>query len=430
MTKKYQCPNCGVAMEFRPDTQEWHCEYCHSTFSLKELEKAESELAEALAKAGLGGTGETGLPAEGAESAEDVVADGDTTMQMTILRCQSCGAELAVDGTEASTFCAFCGQATVVIDRLEGWLKPDYIIPFQVTKEEAEKKIREKVSKGRFIPRKLRHFPAKRMRGIYIPFWLYDVYYADDAVWSYKKKVGKTYVTKSCKRAAECKFRDVPVDASKQMPDEASQRLEPYDMNGLKKFNPAYLSGFYSNRFDVLKEEATQTAVTRAGEMFDDRMEVEMKIDYPDGATKSLSQSVGEAINPRYALMPAWFVTFRQDDKPFNIMVNGQTGKVVCAMPFVKKKAIALLVFLLLLFCIPLGLFGGYAIPWMQNGKNEMTERIVFMLTFAFFIGCGVGCYHLFGRVRDMWDSLKENTELTNSEVTEQYVGERQDKSI
>ena len=428
MTRKYQCPNCGVAMEFQPDTQDLHCEYCHSSFTLKQMERMERELAEALAEAKIGSENSTKLPAEIKEENAEVVGDTDPMMQMTILRCQSCGAELAVDGTEASTFCAFCGQATVVIDRLEGWLKPDYIIPFQVTKEEAEQKIREKVSKGRFIPWKIRHFKTERLRGIYIPFWLYDVYYADDQIWSYKKRVGKSNVTKKCRRAAECKFHDVPVDASKQMPDGASQRLEPYDLKGLKKFNPAYLAGFYSNRFDVMKEDATPIAVTRAGEMYDERMQVEMGIDYPESPSMDLSRSMGEAINPRYALMPAWFLTFRQEGKPFNIMVNGQTGKVVCAMPFVKKKAITLFVLLLLLFCIPFGLFGGYAIPWMQNGKNEMTERIVFMLTFAFFIGCGYACFRLFGSVRDMWYSLSENMELTNSEETQQYVGERQDK--
>ena len=34
MTKKYPCPNCGVAMEFRPDTQMLHCEFCNPKLKL------------------------------------------------------------------------------------------------------------------------------------------------------------------------------------------------------------------------------------------------------------------------------------------------------------------------------------------------------------------------------------------------------------
>ena len=143
MTKKYPCPNCGVAMEFRPDTQMLHCEFCNSAFTPRQMAAMERELADVLKQEGL-----SAEPAA-ANSATPIAANPPAShlMQMTILRCQSCGAELAVSGTEASTFCAFCGQPTVVSDRLEGWLKPDYIIPFTVTKEDAATAIREKLSK-------------------------------------------------------------------------------------------------------------------------------------------------------------------------------------------------------------------------------------------------------------------------------------------
>lgn len=38
-------------------------------------------------------------------------------------------------------------------------------------------------------------------------------------------------------------------------------------------------------------------------------------------------------------LLPAWFVVFHHDGESYTIMVNGQTGKVVGAVPFDKKKA-------------------------------------------------------------------------------------------
>ena len=65
---------------------------------------------------------------------------------MHVLQCSACGAELAMNRVETSSFCPYCGNATVATDRLVDYLKPEYIIPFKVTKEEAEQKIREKLN--------------------------------------------------------------------------------------------------------------------------------------------------------------------------------------------------------------------------------------------------------------------------------------------
>ena len=444
MTKKYPCPNCGVAMEFRPDTQMLHCEFCNSAFTPRQMAAMERELADALKREGLdteSATPNATNPATGAAATTTSAAANSATpnatnppashlMQMTILRCQSCGAELAVSGTEASTFCAFCGQPTVVSDRLEGWLKPDYIIPFTVTKEDAAAAIREKLSKGKFIPRKFKNFKEERLGGVYIPHYLYDVYYADDQVWTYKETHGKRTVTKHCRRAAECMFRDVPVDVSLHMPDGASQRLEPYNTNELKPFNAAYLSGFYSDRFDESSTKANCIAVTRASEMFDERMKTELEIDYHDVTRRDSSDSVSEAINRRYALLPAWIMTFHQGGKPYNIMVNGQTGKVSCAVPFLKAKAMLLYVLMLLLFCIPLGLYGRYALVPIFNAVAHFSDRVAIGTLLLFFGGLGFAASFCASEIRRMWTSFRELRSLTNSTETELYITKRQEKSL
>ena len=440
MTKKYPCPNCGVAMEFRPDTQMLHCEFCNSAFTPRQMAAMERELADVLKQEGLGAEPAETTPntanlttgaAANSAAPNTTNSPASQLMQMTILRCQSCGAELAVSGTEASTFCAFCGQPTVVSDRLEGWLKPDYIIPFTVTKEDAATAIREKLSKGKFIPRKFKNFKAERLGGVYIPHFLFDVYYADDQVWTYKESHGKHSVTKHCRRAAECMFRDVPVDVSLHMPDGASQRLEPYNTNELKPFNAAYLSGFYSDRFDESSTKANCIAVTRASEMFDDRMKTELQFTYHNSVTRrDSSDPVSEAINRRYALLPAWIMTFHQGGKPYNIMVNGQTGKVSCAVPFLKAKAMLLYVLMLLLFCIPLGLYGRYALIPIFNVVARLGDRLAIATLVFFFGGLGFAAYFCASEIRRMWTSFRELRSLTNSTETELYITKRQEKSL
>ena len=37
-------------------------------------------------------------------------------------------------------------------------------------------------------------------------------------------------------------------------------------------------------------------------------------------------------------MMPVWFFTFKYKEKPYTILVNGQTGKVVGTMPWEEKR--------------------------------------------------------------------------------------------
>ena len=219
MEKNYRCPGCGVTMEFDPATQKLHCGFCESYYTVEEIERSLTHV--------------------------NPYAETRETMQMTILHCNACGAELAIDGTEASTFCAFCGQAAVVTARLDGVLKPDYIIPFKVTKEEAEKTIRKRLSKGFFIPKKVKNFETETFRGIYIPFWLFDVYYGDRQLWRYN--TGKSTwwgekETMTAVRGGDCTFRNMTLDASQSVPDESSQRLEPYDTEEMVPFDAGFFA--------------------------------------------------------------------------------------------------------------------------------------------------------------------------------------------
>ena len=119
MAKNYRCPGCNATLEFLPGEGKMHCSYCGKSYTTKELEALEK------------GTGEV------KESKPVKMKPG--TMQVQIARCSSCGAELAVNDVEVSSFCAYCGQATVVSpgvvrDAVFPYLYPSSIdIPSRVT---------------------------------------------------------------------------------------------------------------------------------------------------------------------------------------------------------------------------------------------------------------------------------------------------------
>ena len=98
----YKCPNCGAAMEFDSDTQKLGCKRCGTQIDVETYEKDSAASGEQREK----------VP------------------NMKIYNCQSCGAQLVADEYTSATFCSYCGNPTLVEDRLQGEFKPQLIIPF------------------------------------------------------------------------------------------------------------------------------------------------------------------------------------------------------------------------------------------------------------------------------------------------------------
>nr|MBQ8253242.1 zinc ribbon domain-containing protein [Lachnospiraceae bacterium] len=312
----HKCPNCTTALIFNPATDLLECPSCRSSFSATEFTSDESS------------------PGEASDTALS-----DDVMEMNVYSCTACGAEISVNGVESSTFCSYCGQPTIVFDRVSSAKKPQYIIPFSVTKDQAITAIRKHLSSGYFVPQEIKDFSIERIRGIYVPFWLYDIDYADAQYLKGEVKSGKHSYTYYYYRSADVTFHDLTLDASDQLSDESTQRLEPYDTQAMRPFESGYLSGFYADCFDTDQNKLQYIARQRSKELFD--KEIEKSVNAEDIEILK-SDPKSEITKSSYAMFPAWFMTFRYQDEPYTIMVNGQTSKVVGAVPYDKKKVTVL----------------------------------------------------------------------------------------
>ena len=409
MTKHYTCPGCGATVEYDPAVHKLRCPFCKKSYSVDERAKLLGEPVEDKSRT---------LSME----LKDRLRESNT-IPMHVLQCSACGAELAMSRVETSSFCPYCGNATVATDRLVDYLKPEYIIPFKVTKEEAEKKIRNMLKKGHFVPKEIKNFETERLRGIYIPYWLFDIYHSDEQFWSYNSR--KEEGTRYSYRIGDCFFKHMTMEASQTLNDEYSKKLEPYDMKGLKPFDAAYLSGFYSDRFDVNRKQAQQQAVDRAKELFD--KEVEETIPGKD-IEMEWNNTRDYPIRAEYALLPVWFLTFRYDDEPFTIMVNGQTGKVVGAVPYKKTRTAVLFT-----------MFAAIFIPLLTVAFALMHRALVFLFTETDdyeSVGDAVVFYFailviLFGwswsKALKDYRQMRQSIALTCAYSTNRLVKERQD---
>ena len=331
------CKNCGHALIFDPSIQKVRCEQCGSTFLAEEVESESKKYVQD--QKALSMQQVYGQSAEGAAK---------EYLDCYIYTCSECGGEVMINGTEVSTKCVYCGNPTVVFSRISKQECPEFIIPFAITKEQALAAIKTEIGHGLFVPKAVQTFTPESVHGIYIPYWIVDADRYETTIIRKKTSSGKhTHITYHG-RSGTMRLKNLPLDACTMLSDESSTRLEPYDFSKMVMFDEDYLLGFYSNTSDLTYGDLSRAVEERSKKMFDEEVLKSVK-----GGTTTIVKEVGScAIDPdvKYALLPAWFVTFEHEGQHNTILVNGQTGKVVCGLPIRK----ALFYTLLIITCIVL----------------------------------------------------------------------------
>lgn len=342
----YQCPACTGPLHFEGGSGKLECEYCGTSYDVAEIEalyaEKEEKAAAAQQAADEASAGQSTPTGDGSVwdtsgLSEDWGAEGDG---MRAYSCPSCGAELICNENTAATSCPYCGNPTVVPGQFSGQLRPDFIIPFKLSKEAAVKALKEHYKGKFFLPKSFtRENHVQEIQGIYVPFWMFDGEARGDARYettrSHTYRSGEYEITETehfdIYRAGFVSFEKIPADASSKMPDDHMDSIEPYDYQELKPFSTAYLPGFLADKFDVTVEQCRQRADQRCeGTLastlratvtgYDTCMLINSSVDLKRGKV-------------HYALMPVWMLNTKWKGKDFLFAMNGQTGKLVGDLP-------------------------------------------------------------------------------------------------
>ena len=347
----YQCPSCTGPLHFSGASGRLECEYCGASYDVAEIEalyaEKEKKAAEAQQATEEGGAGQGAPAADGgawdtSDFCEDWGAEGDG---MRAYGCPSCGAELICEENTAATSCPYCGNPTVVPGQFSGQLRPDFIIPFKLSKEDAVKALKSHYKGKFFLPKS---FTAENhlqeIQGIYVPFWMFDGEAEGNARYeatrSHTYRSGDYEITETehydVYRAGSISFEKIPVDASSKMSDDYMDSIEPYDYQDLKPFSTAYLPGFLADKFDVTVDQCRQ----RADQRCEGTLEAVLRNTVTGYNACILKQKTASLKRGKvhYALMPVWMLNTKWDGKDFLFAMNGQTGKLVGELPVNWRK--------------------------------------------------------------------------------------------
>jgi len=236
-----------------------------------------------------------------------------------------------------------------------GEFKPDKVIAFKLTKENATDCFKKWVGKRWFVPSDFKsQQQIEKLTGLYVPFWLADCHVNADY-----RGIGKqirSWTSGSYRYTETKEFRvirqgslvtkGIPADGETKIEDLLMEAIEPFDYREMKDFSMSYLSGFYADKYDVDKAAVfprIRVRSTQACTAF-----INSTISGYSSVIPSVQQYNITNTDWNYTMLPVWFLSYNYKGKVYEFAVNGQTGKLAGTPPLSKGK--------LALFCAGLGL--------------------------------------------------------------------------
>lgn len=315
-TETAKCPSCGANMVYDPETRGLKCPYCGD-----EKKLAEHDYSEEIALQNL--------------FSSNVRAWQEETK---VFRCENCGAVTVISRSELSKECPFCGTSNVVErDDMSG-MRPNAVLPFTVTKEQARESFSRWAKKKIFSPNGFRKSASpEKMKGNYSPAFTFDAH----AIGRYRGVLGEYYyVTRTVNGRTEqvrkvryfpisgtleTDFDDVLVQAARNISQKTLNKLQPFDTNASQKYASEYLQGYTATQYERSGEECWKSAKDSMYESvkskvlaryrYDEVAEFHMDVEYRN-------------VTYKYVLIPLYIGHYAFKKKLYNFFVNGRNGKV------------------------------------------------------------------------------------------------------
>ncbi len=334
--KVYRCENCGGIMEFDVKTQTLKCPNCETSI---QIENDNSSIVE-----------------------HDLTLDSRrvvkaTEKQSKTMQCSGCGASIEIGANDTAAKCPYCDSSYVLAERQEETIIPDGVVPFKIDKNQALLDFRNWMGKRWLAPNELKKlYQHGGFQSIYIPYWTFDAqadchYTADggkERQVKYKDENGeektKTEVDWYPTSGHVSKFfDDIQVPASSTHEKKFFDGIMPFNLGEVASYSPKYISGNLSENYSVSLEDGHKEAVSK--------MNSELRSMASSDVLKRYDRVRDVRISPRYSnetykylLLPVYSVAYNYKDKVYNVMINGQTGKVKGDYPYSKLKITILVI--------------------------------------------------------------------------------------
>jgi Zn finger protein HypA/HybF involved in hydrogenase expression len=357
---EFRCPACGGRMEFDAGRGALSCESCGATRAMGQ-EDATQTIVEYDLEHGLAAAAQRGFG--------------------TALRrvgCEQCGAVVSYAENETARRCDFCGSPQVVSrEQSQQPIRPESVLPFQVNREAAAGHFSAWLGGLWLRPSNLKKLAAvSEMTGMYVPYWVFDTsvhsdwtalagyYYYVEEAFAARDDRGRSVQRRRrvqkvrwqpARGSRDDHYDELLVCGSRGLPPELTQKLEPFDTQALRRYDPSFLAGWRAEEYSVDLNAAWKLGVERVTQSQRARCSGDVPGDTQQGLNV-VNRFADEKF--KHVLLPIWISVYRYQGKPFRFLVNGQTGEVTGHAPWSVLK--------ITLLCVVLALVA-FSILWAQH---------------------------------------------------------------
>ncbi len=377
--RAFPCKSCGAKLSFSPGTTSLKCDFCGASNTFDEHTTIVEELD---------------LDAWIAKQVSKL-----ETFEQEQLKCKNCGGEQTLPANLYASACIFCGTPITSQSYAQRLIKPKSLVPFKVTKLQAQDKWRGWLRGLWMAPNALKKYAQSDggINGLYVPFWTFDANtrteYAgqrgDDRVESYTttnsngQRVTQTRVVTDWSNASgqvAYFHNDVLVSGSRsrfgaqddnQQVAEAlsavggvgnvfasafSSKLRTWNTGELVPYQDEYITGFQAEAYSV----DLPAAFAQGKKQIDATVESLVRADIGGDRQRITSlHSQYSHLTFKHILLPMWVSAYLFKGKTYRFVVNGQTGEVEGESPKSGWKIFFLVAGILFLLFIFLVVFGG-----------------------------------------------------------------------
>ena len=329
---KHSCPGCGAQANWEPATQTLRCPFCGTVSQYAETvtgEIKENDLATALRN----------VPDS---------ARGWAPEQITV-KCQSCQAISVFAAGRVAQNCDFCGSpALAPYTEVQAPIRPQSLLPFKIADTAVRETIRKWYGTHWFAPGKLKNRAlTDTLHGAYLPYWTFDAqahadwtaeagyhYYETE---NYEDSNGKTQTRQVqqtrwqyASGVLDHFFDDALVAASRGVPSDLLEKVEPFPTTDLVPYNTAFLSGWVVEQYQI----DLIAAAERSRDLMQRQLEAMCSREVPGDTQRNLQ--VDATFSERtfkHILVPVWLLTYTYGAKNFTVVINGYTGQIAGKYP-------------------------------------------------------------------------------------------------
>lgn len=335
---RWPCAQCGAQLRYAPGQTSLTCSHCGHVQAI--VPETPWSRAEALRELDL------------AKGLRDDLLAGDME-DIRTTSCPNCGAQVEITGATHATECPFCATPVVLDTGTQRHIKPQAVLPFELTETEARKAMIAWMGSLWFAPGSLLEYARKgrAMNGVYTPFWTFDAetasrYSGQRGEYYYETRTVTVRVNgRSEQRQEQVRhtrwypasgrvardFNDVLVMASQSLPPRLGNELTPWDLGKLVPYTPEYLAGFQAEGYTVPLAAGHSEARDQMADVI--RSDVRRAIGGDEQRISDIDTRWTDETF-KHILLPVWMAAYKYNGKSYRFVVNGQTGEVQGERPW------------------------------------------------------------------------------------------------